>query len=62
MLSIGKTTSLLYSRKKGENLDDSLTLNHIAAKLDLETNPKFVYCLHFFNPRHHAKFRKTCQL
>ena len=32
-LSIGNTTSLLYNKKNGENLVDSLILNRIAAKV-----------------------------
>ena len=32
-LSIGNTTSLLYNKKNGDNLFDSLTLNRIAAKV-----------------------------
>ena len=33
MLSRGKTTSLAYNRKNGENFVDSLTLNLIAASV-----------------------------
>ena len=32
-LYIGNTTSLLYNKKKGDDMFDSLTLNRIAAKV-----------------------------